>query len=456
MSSPESSARIFPSFRLSLFILLTIFPWLVGNCQTVISNDSLQTILTQARSLVQQKDLPAAIERYELYLRVRSSDDDVRNELAKTYSWNAQYDSAIAQYDLVLGDNRNNFDARYGKCQVLAWKHDYEGALTELESLMILSPMNLDVFLLGGKIYAWKEDFARSLEMYQKALSLDGLNVEAIAGKCRALDGLGENEEAFEEISDARTRFPDNAIFQQLYEQLAPRPKNQVYVGFQNENFDVTYRSDYRTWTAQYYRTLRKDLTVYAEFDEYRRFDQDDQSLGLGVYWGLGNGRSLYAYCLASPDPRVTSTVDFSAEVSQQISEPVSVFAGYRLLDFKTETAHIFSPGFSLDVGKVVVIRPRLYVSRTIMAKATSVAYAIQVTTERIERARPFFYYAIGNEAYRGVTLDNVESSQAWSLTVGSRYWITKVLVVTGAYQYLNRIGFFRSNAFTFGAAYYW
>lgn len=456
MSFRASSVRRSFRSRPLLLVPLTILPWFLGNGQTTSPSDSLRQILSVARQYSLEKNYSGAVERYELYLTRSPKDDDVRNELARTYSWNSQYDSALAQYDIVIRNNRNNFDAHFGKCQVLAWKQDFQDAANELETLAILAPQNMDVLLLAGKIYAWNKDIDRSLQMYQKALSIDGSNEEAVVGECTALGALGKRHEAFSKIADARKRFPRSTAVARLYSDLMPRPANQVYAGFQQETFDAQELSDHNTLTLQYYRTMRSDLTLYAEYDHYRRFDKTDQSLGIGTYWTIADRQSLYAYCLVSPNPQVTSSVDCAVELTHRITEPISAFLEYRYLGFKTETAHILSPGASVDIVPGVTIRPRIYVSRTIVSKATSIAYALQMSSEVLDILRPFFYYAVGSEAYRGVTVDNVESSRSWSIDIGGSYFVSRELTLTVGYQYLRRIGVFQSYAFTVGAGYYW
>jgi hypothetical protein len=78
------------------------------------------------------------------------------------------------------------------------------------------------------------------------------------------------------------------------------------------------------------------------------------------------------------------------------------------------------------------------------------------MSSESLGNIQPFLYYAVGNEAYRGVTLDNVESSDSWSVTIGGRYVVSRELTLTVGYQYLNRIGFFHSNLFSLGGGYFW
>jgi hypothetical protein len=178
--------------------------------------------------------------------------------------------------------------------------------------------------------------------------------------------------------------------------------------------------------------------------------------VGIGVYYDITTRQSLFGYCLVSLDPKITSTLDCSVEFTQGIANEVNAFVAYRFLDFKTETVHILSPGFSLSIIPGVTIKPRMYISRTVVLKENSVAYALQITSEALGRIRPFLYYAVGNEAYRGVTLDNIESAASWSATIGGRYVVSRKFTLTVAYEYLNRIGFFRSNAFTIGGGYYW
>jgi YaiO family outer membrane protein len=379
----------------------------------------------------------------------------VRNELAKTYSWDGQYDSALAEYDAVIQDDRENLDAHLGRCQVLAWKHEYEDALREVGILTFLAPMNIEVYLLAGKINAWNNDFNHSLEMYEKALTLDRLNAEALIGKCHALEGLGKPVEAFSEIGDALRLLPNNALIQEAYEQMTPRPKNQVFVGFQNENFDVAYRTDHRAFTAQYYRTLRSDLTLYAEFAQYRRFDQDEHSIGLGAYYSPGSDQSLYGYVLLSPSAKVVARTDASIEYTHELGRLLSAFIDYRLLAFENETANIVSPGVVWTIPSSFELKPRMFISRTIRPRATSYAFSIQGTYTGWEGFTPYFFYAVGNEAYL-LEIDQVELSYSWSLTFGCKFPIGKQIVVRANCQYLNRIGQFHANTVDVGVGYSW
>jgi YaiO family outer membrane protein len=456
MSFPESSVKNrFPSqLRFSAFLLLLL--WVPCLSQAPASRDSLKRMLSQAREYSLQKNYGDALQLYSRYLQQIPIDNDVRNEFAKVLSWKSEFDSSLAQYDVVIRRNPNNFDAHFGRCQVLAWKHDYQNAARELELLSNLSPGNIDVYLLGGRINSWSRDYNQSLVLYQKALALDGLNEEALAGKCRALQGMGKKDEAFAAIVEARKRFPRNAEIEQLYLQLTPAPQNQIYAKFQNEAFDVQGRSDHRTISVQYYRSVLSGLTAYAEFDAYHRFDQNDQSVGLGAYYTINSKQSLFGYALVSLDPKVTSALDLLVEYSHRLQARVSGTLAYRLIDFKSETVHIIAPGFSWNAFEGLSVNPKMYVSRTVITKTTSYAFAVQMLYEQIGRLTPFVYYAVGNEAYRGVTLDNVESSDSWSLTVGARYVITNWLAVRANYQYLNRIGNFRENSLDVGLGYYW
>lgn len=393
---------------------------------------------------------------FKNYLQRQPGDDDVRNELARTFSWNGEYDSALAMYARILQKNRNNFDARFGTSQVLAWIKDYPGAIREATELYLMFPRNIDLLLFLGKLHFWNGDYTQSLELYQRGIAVDDNNEESLIGKCMVLRQLGRSSEAFEEIRKTRDRFPRNAAIEQLFEELTPRPRNQMFFRYQNEAFDVPDRTDHRTFQAQYYRTLNQTLTVYAELDAYRRFDRSDQSMGIGAYYTPDDRQSLYGYCLVSPDPTVTSSVDAALQYTRTLSGVFSGSIAYRLLNFKTETAHIVTPGIMMSILPGLDFAPRLYVSRTVVTRVTSYAFATQMAYEGLGAFSPSLYYTVGNEAYRGITLDNVESSDSWSVGAGGKYTIGKTIVLKASYQYLNRIGYFRDNSLEIGVGYFW
>jgi YaiO family outer membrane protein len=456
MSSPESSAKPALVIRIFLLASLSFVPSVMLFGQDTLSRQSPENLLAQARKLQYEKNYRASIQYYEAYLRQYANDDDVRNELARTFSWNAEYDSALATYERVLQRNRDNFDARFGKCLVLGWQKNYGEALVEIDSLLARFPRNVDVLLAAGRLNLWDGNYETSLELYERAVSLDPENLEASLGQCRALLATGRKTEAYEEVSILRERYPNNNDVLQLSLDIEPPPANQFFVRFQNESFDVQNRSEQRTFQAQYYRIVMSGLTLYAEVDAYRRFDQDDQSFGIGGYYTIDTHQSLYGYVLASPDPKVTSSVDATIEYTRVLSRPFAAFLAYRLLSFKTETANVFSPGFSWNAVRDLEFKPRVYISRTVIARTTSYAFSVQSSFNGWQNIMPYLYYTVGNEAYRGVTLDNVESSASWSLTIGCKYDVSEGFVVRANYQYLNRIGYFHENSIDIGLGYYW
>ena len=427
-----------------------------ARAQDSLASRSPDQLLMDARQSVAAKLYAPSIACYREYLQRRPDDDDVRNELARTYSWNSEYDSALSVYAVVLARNKNNFDARLGRCRVLSWKKEYDPALRESDELLRRFPRNVELLNFAASLRLITHDFGTSLELYNRSLAMEAEDLDAMLGRCRALVGLGRSEEAFNGIRNTRLRYPSNTEVGQLYELLKPKPKNQIFVRYQDEQFDVQGRSDHRTLQAQYYRTMAANLTVYVEGDALRRFDQNDASFGAGAYYSLSDRQTVFGYCLLSPDPKVTSTVDASVEFEQVLHRSLSVFAAYRLLDFKSEQAHIIAPGIQWSFAQAFELRPRVFISRTAQTRKTSSAFAVQFSYDGWEKLTPSIFYTVGNEAYRGETLDNVESSDSWSLTVTIKYMLADWLAIRGNYQYLNRIGFFRENSVDLGLGTYW
>ncbi len=440
-------------FPILLEVLLLLLP-----CALIVGQDatSADSLLAVARKQAALKDYPASIQAYRSYLLNRRTDNDVRNELARTLAWNGQYDEALTQYDSVLQSDAPNFDARYGKCQTLAWRGNLPQAISESDTLVVRFRGNIDALLLSALLHARGKDFDRSLERNRLVLTEDPDNVEAMIGECLALEGLGKNDEAYAEISRFRERKKGNAEIEKIYESLSPKPRNQLFVRFQNESFDVAGRRDFRTFEAQAYRALQENLTMFVQFDSYRRFDRDDQSVGAGIYYTPASGQSLFGYALVSPNPRVTSSVDASLEYEYGFTPSSSAILDYRLLAFKTETAHIFSPGFMWQPGSAFELRPRAYITRTVLSKTTSYAFLVRASYEGWDAIEPFLYYSVGTEAFRGVTLDNIESAHSWSLTGGAKVMATNRIIVRVNYEYLNRIGQFRESSFDVGVGYLW
>ncbi len=456
MSSQGSSVNRVFRVRIHLAVLCFFLPCFQTLGQEVLPHPSPDSLLLIARNHQSRGEYSHAILTYREYLQLRPGDDDVCNEMARTFAWNAQYDSALSMYDEVLQRAPRNFDARYGRCQTLAWTQNRTAALKEVDSFLRDFPGNVDVLLLAARINLWGKNLTRSLELSRQVLLEDPENVPGMIGVCAVLQAMGDIDEAYTEVSQFRQRVRGNKDVERLFESLAPKRRNQLFLRFQNEHFSTGTRSDFRTFEAQFYRTLSHGLTLFAQADAYRRFGQDDQSFGVGGYYAPANGGSFYGYLLASPDPKVTSSVDATLEYTHEIFTPVSAFLAYRLLAFKTETAHILSPGFTWAASRAFEVKPRIFISRTIVGKTTSYAFSVQGSYTRWSTPTPYVFYSVGTEAYRGVTLDNVESVHSWSITVGCKYDLNERIVVRGYYQFLSRIGSFHDNSLDVGLGYYW
>src|SRR5512146_2285742 len=99
-------------FRHYLLAFCFVLPWCFLMGQGTSSAVSPDSLLVAARKQSALKEFPASILSYRQYLESRSFDNDVRNELARTFAWNGQFDSALTQYDEVLRRDSQTFDAR--------------------------------------------------------------------------------------------------------------------------------------------------------------------------------------------------------------------------------------------------------------------------------------------------------------------------------------------------------
>ncbi len=456
MSFLVSNARSVPISSALLAIVLTLFLGSGAWCQDSLSQRSPEDLLNLARQARSQEQFGNSILYYRSYLSVHPQDDDVLNELARTYSWNAEYDSALANYGIVLSRNQNNFDAQFGRCQVLAWKKQFAEAMQEADRLIGLYPRSIDLLLLAANIRMATGEFGQAVDVYQRILTMESDNLDARIGRCRALYNEGNGEQAYDEAVALYREYPETETVEELYQSVVPKPRNQIFVRYQNESFDVAGRTDHNTFQVQYYRMLSGQLTAYLEGDAFHRFDQNDRSFGAGAYYSFGFRQSLYGYCLVTPNPKVTSSVDASIEYSRFLSGFFSASVAYRLINFTTETAHVVSPSLSWSFPGSIELTPRVFISRTVKAKATSTALGISFSYNRGGLFTPYVYYAVGNEAYRGVTLDNVESSASWSISVGGKFALASSVDLRADYQYINRIAVFHENSLDMSLGVHW
>ncbi len=132
-------------------------------------------------------------------------------ESGEAYLKEAKWSEAEIEFKNVIQLDPNQAKAHYGLAQALLGKQDPRGAFWQLDETVRLDPANLDARLELGQflIFQKEPEQRRALEYADEVLKADPKRWEAHVLKARALEALGEAEDAGEHYQAAVAAAPD-------------------------------------------------------------------------------------------------------------------------------------------------------------------------------------------------------------------------------------------------------
>lgn len=137
----------------------------------------------------------------------------------ESYLAQKKWPEAAIEFKSMLKIDPNSAAAHYGLAKAMLGKKDVSQAYWELKETVRLDPKNVDArlqygqFLLLGK----KDQFKEAVKDADAILKIDPKRWEAYLLKARALDGLGQKDEAGEALKTATTVAPKQPIPLLLY-----------------------------------------------------------------------------------------------------------------------------------------------------------------------------------------------------------------------------------------------
>lgn len=239
---------------------------------------------------------------------------DVRNLLAKTYSWEGRYDEARIHFNLITLTDKTNMEA---------WIADINNELYDANEIVAFSKVNKALEHLPDerKLVALKRKInARLLKqsepVQEESVSIQSRNKEV--GDFKNTLGLISNVDIFDQVFDAQYLFGVEYHYQTNIGKVIPR---------------VSYASRFQQTGLQY------------EVDAYPQLDKKN-------YLYLN-----YGYSASGIFPRHRA----GAEIHTMMSKTIEMSAGLRYLDFRESAVTMFTGSVGLYSGNYYVsARPYL------------------------------------------------------------------------------------------------
>lgn len=276
-----------------LIITILLFPF--GTyAQDVVYNGNPDTSFLNARELAFNGKREMARDTLKLILTKYPNYADVRNLLAKTYSWDSQYDEARKHFNHILSKEKDNKEV---------W-----------------------VAAINNEFYS--DSYATALGLSNKALLTLHEDTDILALKEKAIEYLNKKEEPKEEEDS--------------------EPKNAISVSTSLDLFDIVY--DEMFYSSISYKRATKFGSIIPKINFSNRFETSALQFEVDMYPKLI--KNFYAYlnygfssASIYPDHRI------GGEIYASLPKSLEASAGFRHLIFDNSTATLITGSIGWYTG---------------------------------------------------------------------------------------------------------
>lgn len=124
------------------------------------------------------------------------------------------FEGAIQDYNQLISINANNIDAICGRAEARLNIGNYTEASKDADLAMNVDNKNARALTLKGEVFFYLKDYSNALKMYNLAIQMQNPPFyQAIIGRARVMNQLGNAKDAFRMLDDAIEQQPTNPEF---------------------------------------------------------------------------------------------------------------------------------------------------------------------------------------------------------------------------------------------------
>lgn len=291
-----------------LFLVLSIF----GYSQETSAEKLPQSAFSSAQNLAFKGNRSDARDTLKLILTAQPNFHDARVLLAKTYSWDKQYENARSEFNKVLSQDKMIKDAWIGA--------------------------------INNELYA--ENYYLALGLSNKALKYLKLDQDLSLLKARATSSIGEVHSAIDWLNGHLKRFEADTLAKTLYSELKDRVNvNSIGLAASTEVFNIVY--DPMAAISIDYKRVTSLGSISANVNYGHRFGVDGVQYGLDLYPKITkNIYTNFTYSFSKSEIFPKNLV--GGEVYVKLPNALEASIGGRYYDFENSTATVFTGSFGM------------------------------------------------------------------------------------------------------------
>ena len=240
----------------------------------------------------------------------KTQDNDMKNELAKSYYQNGEFEKATEIYDGILTSKPDSLRALFNKGLCLTGLGKYTEADKIFKKVNTASDSELEKYQItrldikksiAGNMVAEanslkdKKQYEKAKAIYSKAIEQDNMNPDAYLGLAKTYENLNDKEKTMEAYEQAVSVAPDNSgVLIEYGESLSKMDEDTKA----QETFKKILQNDSSYYEARIsladsYTKMKNYKDALTEYLEALKYNTGDD----GLYIKVGN---TYKYLLDS------------------------------------------------------------------------------------------------------------------------------------------------------------
>jgi len=294
-----------PTKKITFYILM-FFAFGFLNAQSYTYNGNPDESIVYARELAYLGDRTRARDTLEQVLTKYPDYIDVRNLMAKTYSWDGNYNEARKHFNRIISDEKKHEEVWLSAIRNEIYAKNYTTAIG-----------------LSNKAQIYVEEDYKIIELKQQALNEINKSVEEII--------IEEDKE--EVVSEIAT-------------DSLPKDKITLFAGV--DVFDQVFDPMYNTSLS--YSKETKYGTIIPRVNYSNRFNTSGTQFEIDAYPKFS--KKTYGYLnYGFSDSEIFPTHRAGAELYVNLPKAMEVSLGARMLDFETDKVFIYTGSFGMYSG---------------------------------------------------------------------------------------------------------
>ncbi|ALM07108.1 hypothetical protein SB49_04310 [Sediminicola sp. YIK13] len=296
---------------LFLFLLISF----LGNSQETLVKKSPDASFSNAQNLAFKGDRSEARDTLKSILTAHPNFHDARVLLAKTFSWDKQYENARSEFNKVLSHDKMIKDAWIGA--------------------------------INNELYA--ENYYLALGLSNKALRYLKLDQDLSLLKARAINSIGEVHSALDWLKVHLKMFEGDTAAKTFYRKLKDRVNvNSIGISTTAEVFDIVY--DPMAAVSVDYKRVTNLGSISTNINYGHRFGVNGIQYGIDIYPKVTKNiytHLTYSFSKAEIFPKNL----IGGEVFVKLPNALEASIGGKYYDFENSSATVFTGSFGMYKG---------------------------------------------------------------------------------------------------------